>query len=89
MDPYSADASAVAEFLNLSNAVHIGHATGGGEVARYVAQFGQPRGRAAKAVLMSAVPPMMLKTDANPEGTPMEVFDGFREALTVNRAQFF
>ncbi|MFZ8258143.1 alpha/beta fold hydrolase, partial [Staphylococcus aureus] len=68
MDHYAADASAVAEHLDLKNAVHIGHSTGGGEVARYVAKFGQPQGRVAKAVLVSAVPPLMLKTDANPGG---------------------
>ena len=88
MDHYAADASAVAEHLDLRNAVHIGHSTGGGEVARYVAKFGQPQGRVAKAVLVSAVPPLMVKTDANPGGTPIEVFDGFRAALTANRAQF-
>ena len=89
MDHYAADASAVAEHLDLTNAVHIGHSTGGGEVARYVAQFGQPQGRVAKAILVSAVPPLMLKTDANPGGTPIAVFDGFRKALAENRAQFF
>ncbi|HUD41966.1 MAG TPA: alpha/beta hydrolase [Dokdonella sp.] len=89
MDHYAADASTVAEHLNLRNAVHIGHSTGGGEVARYVAKFGQPQGRVAKAVLVSAVPPLMLKTDANPEGLPREVFDGFRKSLADNRAQFF
>lgn len=89
MDHYAADASAVAEHLDLRNAVHIGHSTGGGEVARYVAKFGQPQGRVAKAVLVSAVPPLMVKTDANPGGTPIEVFDGFRQALAANRAQFF
>jgi non-heme chloroperoxidase len=89
MDHYAADAAAVAEHLNLKNAVHIGHSTGGGEVARYVARYGQPRGRVAKAVLVSAVPPLMLKTAKNPEGTPIEVFDGFRKALAANRAQFF
>jgi non-heme chloroperoxidase len=89
MDHYAADASAVAEHLNLRNAVHIGHSTGGGEVARYVARHGQPQGRVAKAVLVSAVPPLMLKTEANPEGLPIEVFDGFRKALADNRAQFF
>ncbi len=89
MNHYAADASAVAEHLDLTNAVHIGHSTGGGEVARYVAQFGQPQGRVAKAVLVSAVPPLMLKTDANPGGTPIAVFDGFRKALAENRAQFF
>ncbi|WP_183922109.1 alpha/beta fold hydrolase [Rhizobium mongolense] len=89
MDHYAADAFAVVEALDLKNAVHIGHSTGGGEVARYVAKHGQPSGRVAKAVLVSAVPPLMLKTEANPEGLPMEVFDGFRSALAANRAQFF
>jgi non-heme chloroperoxidase len=89
MDHYAADAFAVVEHLDLRNAVHIGHSTGGGEVARYVAKHGQPAGRVAKAVLVSAVPPLMLKTDANPEGLPIEVFDGFRKALADNRAQFF
>jgi len=89
MDHYAADASAVFEHLDLRNAVHIGHSTGGGEVARYVAKFGQPQGRVAKAVLVSAVPPIMLKGDINPDGTPMEVFDSFRAALAGNRAQFF
>src|SRR4051794_18145716 len=89
MDHYAADASAVAEHLDLRNAVHIGHSTGGREVARYVARHGQPQGRVPKAGLVSAVPPLMLKTATNPEGTPMEVFDGFRAALAANRAQFF
>jgi len=89
MDHYAADAFAVAEALDLRNAVHIGHSTGGGEVARYVAKHGEPAGRVAKAVLVSAVPPLMLKTEANPEGLPIEVFDGFRKALADNRAQFF
>ncbi|MCJ8144627.1 alpha/beta hydrolase [Ancylobacter sp. A5.8] len=89
MDHYAADAFAVAEHLDLKNAIHIGHSTGGGEVARYVAKFGEPAGRVAKAVLVSAVPPLMLKTEANPEGLPLEVFDGLRKALADNRAQFF
>ncbi|WP_454917664.1 alpha/beta fold hydrolase [Xanthobacter sediminis] len=89
MDHYAADAAAVAQHLDLRNAVHIGHSTGGGEVARYVARHGQPQGRVAKAVLIGAVPPLMLKTDANPGGLPIEVFDGFRSALAANRAQFF
>ena len=89
MDHYAADAAAVAEHLNLKNAIHIGHSTGGGEVARYVAKYGEPQGRVAKAVLISAVPPLMLKTDKNPEGTPLEAFDGLRRALAANRAQFF
>jgi len=89
MDHYAADAFAVVQHLDLRNAVHIGHSTGGGEVARYVARHGQPAGRVAKAVLVSAVPPLMLKTPANPEGLPLEVFDGFRAATAANRAQFF
>lgn len=89
MDHYASDASAVAEHLNLKNAVHIGHSTGGGEVARYVAKYGQPQGRVAKAVLVSAVPPLMVKTASNPGGTPIEVLDGFRKALAANRSQFF
>jgi non-heme chloroperoxidase len=89
MDHYAADAAAVAQHLDLRNAVHIGHSTGGGEAARYVARHGEPQGRVAKAVLVSAVPPLMLKTEANPEGLPIEVFDGFRKALADNRAQFF
>ena len=89
MDHYAADASAVVEHLDLTNAVHIGHSTGGGQVARYVAKFGEPQGRVAKAVLVSAVPPMMLKTESNPGGLPIDVFDGLRKALADNRAQFF
>jgi non-heme chloroperoxidase len=89
MDHYAADAFAVAERLDLKNAVHIGHSTGGGEVARYVAKHGQPAGRVAKAVLVAAVPPIMLKTAAYPDGLPIEVFDGFRKAVADNRAQFF
>jgi len=87
MTTYAKDAAAVADYLDLRDAVHIGHSTGGGEVARYVAQFGE--GRVAKAVLISAVPPLMLKTDANPGGTPIDVFDGFREGTGFNRAQFY
>ena len=89
MDHYAADATAVVEALDLKGAVHVGHSTGGGEAARYVARFGEPQGRVAKAVLVSAVPPLMLKTAGNPGGLPMEVFDGFRKALADNRAQFF
>lgn len=89
MDLYAADASAVVEHLDLKNAVHIGHSTGGGEVARYVARYGQPQGRVAKAVLVSSVPPLMLKTPDNPGGTPIAVFDGFRSALAANRAEFY
>jgi non-heme chloroperoxidase len=89
MDHYAADASAVVEHLDLKNAVHIGHSTGGGEVARYVARYGQPQGRVAKAILVSSVPPLMVKTKNNPGGTPIEVFDGLRAALAANRAQFY
>src|SRR5579872_1091663 len=89
MDHYAADASAVVEYLDLKNTVHVGHSTGGGQVARYVAQHGQPQGRVAKAVLVSSVPPLMVKNDSNPGGTPIEVFDGFRAALAANRAQFY
>ena len=87
MDTYAADVAELTRSLDLKDAVHIGHSTGGGEVARYVARA-EP-GRVAKAVLIAAVPPIMLKTAANPEGLPMEVFDGFRAALVANRAQFF
>jgi len=87
IDHYAADAAAVVEHLDLRNAVHIGHSTGGGVVARYVARHGKDR--VAKAVLMSAVPPLMLKTANNPGGTPIEVFDGLRNALAANRAQFY
>jgi orotate phosphoribosyltransferase len=89
VDHYAADVSAVVEHLDLHNVVHIGHSTGGGQVARYVAKYGQPQGRVAKAVLISAVPPLMVKTPDNPGGTPIEVFDGFRKALAANRAQFY
>ncbi|MWV47945.1 alpha/beta fold hydrolase [Rathayibacter sp. VKM Ac-2803] len=89
MDHYASDVSAVVEHLDLRDAVHIGHSTGGGQVARYVARFGQPQDRVTKAVLVSAVPPLMVKTEANPEGTDISVFDGFREALAANRAGFF
>jgi non-heme chloroperoxidase len=88
MDTYAADVAALAAHLDLKNAIHVGHSTGGGEVARYVAQYGG-NGRVAKAVLIGAVPPIMLKTAANPGGLPIEVFDGFRAALVANRAQFF
>jgi len=87
MDHYAADTLALVEHLDLRNAVHIGHSTGGGVVARYVARHG--KGRVAKAVLMSAVTPIMVKTADNPDGLPIEVFDGFRAALAANRAQFF
>ncbi|HEV2553341.1 MAG TPA: alpha/beta hydrolase [Bosea sp. (in: a-proteobacteria)] len=89
MDHYAADASAVVEHLDLRGSVHIGHSTGGGEVARYVARHGEPQGRVAKAVLVSAIPPLMAKAKSNPGGLPIAVFDGLRKALADNRAQFF
>ncbi len=89
MDHYASDMNAIVERLDLRDAIHVGHSTGGGQVARYVAQYGQPQGRVAKAVLVSAVPPLMVQTEANPEGTPISVFDGFRAALAANRAEFF
>jgi non-heme chloroperoxidase len=87
MDTYAADVIALAGALDLKNAVHIGHSTGGGEVARYVARA-EP-GRVAKAVLLGAVPPMMMRSDSNPGGLPPELFDGFRTSLMANRAQFY
>ncbi|WP_405691247.1 alpha/beta fold hydrolase [Streptomyces sp. NBC_01185] len=87
MDTYAADVAAVTDALDLRGAVHIGHSTGGGEVARYVARA-EP-GRVAKAVLVSAVPPVMVKSASNPGGLPIEVFDGFRASLAANRAQFY
>ena len=87
MDGYVADVVALTDSLDLQNAVHIGHSTGGGEVARYVAHA-KP-GRVAKAVLISAVAPIMVQTDANPDGIPLAVFDGLRVQTATNRAQFF
>jgi len=87
MDTYAADVAQLAAHLDLRNAIHVGHSTGGGEVARYVARHGA--GRVAKAVLIGAVPPVMVKSATNPGGLPIEVFDGFRAALVANRAQFF
>jgi non-heme chloroperoxidase len=87
MDTYAADVAALTDALDLKDAVHIGHSTGGGEVAHYVARA-KP-GRVAKAVLVSAVPPIMVKSDKNPDGLPIEVFDGLRAALAANRAQFY
>jgi non-heme chloroperoxidase len=88
MDTYAADVAELVAHLDLKGAIHIGHSTGGGEVARYVAKYGSG-GRVAKAALLGAVPPIMLKTAANPGGLPIEVFDGFRAAQAANRAQFF
>ncbi len=87
MNTYAADVVELARALDLKGAVHVGHSTGGGEVARYLARA--EAGRVSKAVLIGAVPPIMLRTAANPEGLPKEVFDGFRAALVANRAQFF
>ena len=87
MDHYAADAAAVVEHLSLRDAIHIGHSTGGGEATRYVARHGN--GRVAKLVLISAVPPIMVKSPANPGGLPIEVFDGLREQLAANRTQFY
>jgi non-heme chloroperoxidase len=87
MDTYANDVIELARALDLKNAIHIGHSTGGGEVARYAARA--EKGRIAKAVLIGAVPPVMAKTENNPDGIPVSVFDGFRTALVANRAQFF
>ena len=87
MDHYATDVAAVVSHLGLRNAVHIGHSTGGGEALHYAARHG--KGLVAKLVLVGAVPPIMLKTAANPDGFPMEVFDGFRKQLSANRAQFY
>jgi non-heme chloroperoxidase len=87
MDTYAADVDELVTVLGLTGAIHVGHSTGGGEVARYVAQHG--KGRVAKAALISAITPIMVKSDSNPGGTPIEVFDGFRAALAANRAQFY
>jgi non-heme chloroperoxidase len=87
MNHYADDLAALTTHLNLENAVHVGHSTGGGEVARYIARHGARR--VAKAVLISAVPPIMVKTAANPGGLPKEVFDGFQAQVANNRAQFY
>lgn len=88
MDTYAADLAELVAHLDLKGAIHVGHSTGGGEVARYVAKYGSG-GRVAKAVLIGAVPPIMLKTPANPGGLPIEVFDGFRSGVAANRAQLY
>jgi non-heme chloroperoxidase len=89
MDHYASDTSAVVEHLDLENAVHVGHSTGGGQAARYVARYGQPQRRVKKLVLIGAVPPIMVKTAANPGGLPIEVFDGLRKQLADNRSRFY
>jgi len=87
MDHYADDLAALANHLDLKHAVHIGHSTGGGEVVHYIARHGERR--VAKAVLISAVPPLMVKTAANPGGLPKSVFDGFQEQVSTNRSQFY
>jgi non-heme chloroperoxidase len=87
MDTYADDLAALVETLGLEKAVHVGHSTGGGEVARYIGHHGTKR--VAKAVLIAAIPPLMLKTAANPDGLPIDVFDGIRTAVVVDRSQFF
>jgi non-heme chloroperoxidase len=87
MDHYVSDVAALIDHLDLRNAVHVGHSTGGGEAARYVARYG--KNRVAKLVMIAAVPPLMLKTAANPGGLPLEVFDGLRSQLAANRSQFY
>jgi len=89
MDTYAADVDELVRKLDLRDAIHIGHSTGGGEVARYVARYGQPQGRVTSAVLISAVPPVMVKSAKNPGGTPIEVFDDLREKTANHRAQFY
>ena len=87
MDTYADDLAALTEKLDLKNAIHVGHSTGGGEVARYIGRHGSKR--VAMAVLISAVPPLMVKTEKNPAGAPIEVFDGLRSAYVENRPQFY
>jgi non-heme chloroperoxidase len=87
MDTYADDLAALTEALDLKNAIHVGHSAGGGEVARYLGRHGTER--VAKAVLIGAVPPLMLETAANPGGLPMEVFDGIRAGVLADRSQFF
>jgi non-heme chloroperoxidase len=87
MDHYADDLAAVVEHLDLKDAVHVGHSTGGGEVAHFLARYGESR--AKKAALISAVPPLMLKTEANPGGLPKAVFDDFQVQLAANRSQFY
>ncbi|MDI5926019.1 alpha/beta fold hydrolase [Rhizobium leguminosarum] len=87
MDHYASDVAAMIDYLDLRNAIHVGHSTGGGEAARYVARYG--KGRVTKLILIAAVPPLMLKTDANPGGLPIEAFDRLRSQLAANRSQFY
>ncbi|ASC79311.1 alpha/beta fold hydrolase [Serratia marcescens] len=87
MDHYADDVAAVVKHLGVQGAMHVGHSTGGGEVVRYIVRHGEDK--VSKAVLISAVPPLMVKTDANPQGTPKAVFDDFQAQLAANRAQFY
>ncbi len=87
IETYAADVAELTKALDLKNAIHIGHSTGGGEVVRYVARYG--KGRVAKAVLISAIPPLLLKSDKNPDGLPMEVFDALRDGTGNHRSQFY
>ena len=87
LDTYADDLAALTEALDLKDAIHVGHSTGGGEVTRYIGRHGT--GRVAKAVLIGAIPPLMLKTPANPGGTPIEVFDGLRKSVQADRSQFW
>jgi non-heme chloroperoxidase len=87
MDTYASDVNAMVSALGLKDAIHVGHSTGGGEATRYVARYGK-QNKVAKLVLIGAVPPLLLKTAANPQGTPIEIFDGIREQLAANRADY-
>ena len=87
MDHYADDVAAVVEHLGVQGAMHVGHSTGGGEVVRYIARHGEDK--VSKAVLISAVPPLMVKTESNPQGTPKSVFDDFQAQLAANRPQFY
>jgi non-heme chloroperoxidase len=89
MDTYAADLAFLIESLDLRDVILIGHSTGGGEVVRYAAQYGQPQGRVAKVITAGAVPPIMVKSETNPDGTPIEVFDGIRASVLKDRSQFY
>jgi len=88
MDTYAADVAALVSALGLKDAIHVGHSTGGGEATRYVGRYGK-QNKVAKLVLIGAVPPLLVKTPANPQGTPIEVFDGLKEQFAANRADFY